>query len=226
MRDPRKLGFLEKVGVWLGLWTAPKGVDVQRPSRRRVAGVAAGLLVVAGVTAAIVVPPLERGKRAGERRDRAEQRVAVRREEARLRVDQRLHVATGRRPAGADGPALRRKARAQLELAITHDARERARTGQLDGPIAKTTCEPSTDREETNLRAGTGLYKCHAVTGSVRGVNNVPAIVGYPFVATIDYGRFRFAWCKTNPRPGEQAGHGLARVLLDRRCAGRLRAVL
>jgi type II secretory pathway pseudopilin PulG len=227
LRDQKQVGFFEKAGVWLGIWTGPKGVDIQRPPGRKVAAVAAAVLVLLGVIAALVVPPLQRSKQASERRQRAEQAAEVHREEARLRVDQRLHLATGHRPAGADNPALRRAARVQLERAITLDARKRVKSGALDGPVRKTTCDPSTDREETNLRSATGLYKCLAVTGDIaKTPRTFSAIVGYPFVATIDYRRFGFAWCKTNPQPGEKAGHGLARVLLDRRCAGRLRAVL
>lgn len=227
MRDQKQVGFFEKAGVWLGIWTGPKGVDIQRPPRRKVAAVAAGVLVFLGVIAALVVPPLERSKRAGERRERAQQAAEVHREEAQLRVDQRLHLAIGHRPAGKDSPALRRAARAQLEQAITRDAHGRVKSGALDGPVRSTTCEPSTGREETNLRSAHGLYKCLVATGHIEKTpHTFSATVGYPFVATIDYRRFGFAWCKTNPQPGERAGHGLARVLLDRRCAGRLRAVL
>jgi type II secretory pathway pseudopilin PulG len=227
LRGQKQLGPFEKAGIWLGIWTGPKGVEVERPSRRKVAAVAAGVIVVLGVIAAIVIPPLESGKRTGEERERARHAAEVRREAAQLRVDQRLHVASGRRPGGPDGPALRRAARVQLEGAILRDARARVKSGKLDGPARNATCEPSTDREETNPRASTGLYKCLVATGSIaKSRSNFSATVGYPFVATIDYRRFSFAWCKTNPQPGERAGHGLARVLLDRRCAGRLRAVL
>jgi hypothetical protein len=222
-----QVGFFEKAGIWLGIWTGPKGVEVERPSLGRVAAVAAVVLVVLGVLAAIVVPPLQSGKRSGEEQRRAERAAAVRREAAHLRADQRLHVATGTRPPGTDSPKLRRAARVQLEGVILSDARSRVKTGKLGGPVRNAACEPSTGREETNLRARTGLYKCIVVTGSIeRSPSNFSATVGYPFVATIDYRRFGFAWCKTNPQPGERAGHGLARVLLDRRCAGRLRAVL
>jgi hypothetical protein len=223
----QQVGFFEKVGIWLGLWTGPKGVEVDRPSRGKVAAVAAGVLVVLGVIAALVIPPLQSGKRSGEEQRRAEHAAVVRREEARLRADQRLHLATGQRPRGADSPELRRAARVQLAAALLGDARARVKAGKLDGPVRKAACEPSTPGEETNLRARTGLYKCIVVTGSIQKTpGNFSATVGYPFVATVDYRRFGFAWCKTNPQPGEKAGHGLARVLLDRRCAGRLRPVL
>jgi len=46
LRDQKQVGFFEKAGVWLGIWTGPKGVDIQRPPRRKVAAVAAAVLVV------------------------------------------------------------------------------------------------------------------------------------------------------------------------------------
>jgi type II secretory pathway pseudopilin PulG len=223
----QQVGFFEKAGIWLGLWTGPKGVEVERPSRRKVLAVALGVLVLLGVIAALVIPPLESGKRSGAERERAERAALLRRERAQLAADQRLHLAVGHRPAGPDSPAVRRQARPQLESVITRDARARVKAGKLDGPIRSTSCEPSTRQEETNLRAHTGLYKCLVTTGKIAPTQRTySATVGYPFVATVDYRRFGFAWCKTNPRPGEKAGHALARVLLDRRCAGRLRAVL
>lgn len=227
MRDPQKLGVFEKAGVWLGVWTAPKGVEVQRPSRRQVAIASALVVALLAVLAALVVPPLESGKRSGAERRAAAQRAVVKREEAHLRADQRLHLAGGRRPAGADSPALRRRARPQLEAAITRDARSRVAHGTLQGPVSRTECEPSTDTEETNLKAPTGIYKCLVVTNAIQGSpTNSPATVGYPFVATVTYRDFGFAWCKENPQPGEKAGPGLAHVRLSRRCAGRLRDVL
>jgi hypothetical protein len=187
------------------------------------AAFALALLLLAGVAAALVVPPLERGKQAGERREAAAQRETIRREEARLRADQRPRFAKGRQPPGGDRPAARRDARAQLERLITRDARARVTARTLGGPIAETSCEPSS-ATESDLSARTGLYKCLVTTGHTKGSTGVPLAVGYPFVARIDYRRFSFAWCKTNPRPGE-AARGLAHVELSSRCAGRLRKV-
>ena len=108
---------------------------------------------------------------------------------------------------------------------MTRDARARVRAGTLGGPIAETKCDPSFPTE-TELSKRTGLYKCLVVTGHTKGSTGAPLQVGYPFVARIDYKRYSFAWCKTNPRPGEQAGQNLAHVRLDPRCAGRLSGVL
>jgi hypothetical protein len=99
LRDPQKLGVFEKAGVWLGVWTAPKGVEVQRPSRRQVAIASALVLAVLAVLAALVLPPLESGKRSG-----AEGGGAASRGQAR-------GGAPARRPAPAPGarPAARRR---------------------------------------------------------------------------------------------------------------------
>jgi type II secretory pathway pseudopilin PulG len=226
LSDPKKLGFFGKVGAWLRIWTPPKDVEVPPPpSRKRLAGMAILGLLIAGVLAALVIPPLQRGKEAGERREQAAHRETIRREQASLRADQRPRFADGRRPPGGDTPSARREARAQLERMITGDARARVKAGKLRGPVRETSCDPSFPTE-TTLSKRTGLYKCLVVTGRTKGSTGAALSVGYPFVARIDYRRFSFAWCKTNPRPGEQAGENLAHVKLDPRCAGRLREIL
>jgi type II secretory pathway pseudopilin PulG len=183
-----------------------------------------GLLVL-GVVAALAIPPLQRGKDAGERRREAAKRELIRREEASLRVDQRPRFARGTQPADGDSQAARRKARAQLEGVITRDARARARAGKLDGPVSGASCEPSSDFE-LDLSKRTGLYKCLVVTRHSTGQTGAQLQIGYPFVARVDFRRYRFAWCKTNPKAGEQVGHNLAHVKLDPRCAGRLSKIL
>lgn len=226
MTDPRKLGFFEKVGAWLRIWTPPKDVEIPPPpSRKRLAGMAILGLLVIGVIAALAVPPLQRGKDAGERREQAARQELIRREEASLRVDQKPRFARGRPPPGGDSPAARRAARTQLERAIMRDARARVQAGKLRGPVIDASCDPSF-ATETKLSKRTGLYKCLVETSRTTGSTGAALSVGYPFVARIDYRRYSFAWCKTNPRPGEQAGQNLAHVRLDPRCAGRLSKVL
>jgi type II secretory pathway pseudopilin PulG len=226
LRDPQKLGFFGKVGAWLHIWTPPKDVEIPPPpSRRRLAAMGIIALFVIGVIAALVIPPLQRGKEAGDKRRAAARVRLIRSEEASLAADQRIQFASGKRPAAGDSRAARSDARTQLERAITRDARTRVRTGKLDGPVTDTTCEPSSDFE-LDLAKQTGLYKCLVVTSHTTGQTGAQLQIGYPFVARVDYRGYRFAWCKTNPRPGEQAGHNLAHVKLDPRCAGRLSKIL
>jgi hypothetical protein len=204
----------EIVGAWTHLWTPPKGIPVPPVPWRKLAVAAAAGLVLAAIAAALIVPPLEHGKRRGAARDARRQAAIVAAAVVHLRADQRLHRASP--PAGAT-PLVR-----ALERSITADARRRVSAGTLGGPVLGTTCEAA--GKAVTIRPGTRVYTCVAAT-SVRTRAQGPYSItsGYPFVATIDFRGRTLAWCKTNPRPGEQTGgHGIAHVKLSRECAGRL----
>ena len=190
---------------------------------RQLALGAGGAVVLMGAVAALVVPAVERGKRAGERRERAAREALIRREVARLREDQRPRYGGGAPAVRGTPRAIRRGRRAlvrDLERAITRDVRRRVAAGLLEGAIRETECEPSS-RVEPRLSIRKATYRCLAISGRSEGARGVPLTTGYPFIATIDYARGTFAWCKTNPRPGE-GGTPLARVRLSPACAGRL----
>jgi hypothetical protein len=173
--------------------------------------------VLLGAAAALIVPEIDEGKQRGAERERRERARAIRAEERRLRLDQRVQRG---RATPADSLRERRGLAGKLERAITRDARTRRGLG----PVAYTTCSASAD--ERDLRRRRGLYKCLAVTLNSRTPKGLALETGYPFVAQVDYRSGRYAWCKTNPRPGEKAGEGLAHLPLSRECAGRLRDVL
>lgn len=187
---------------------------------RRVAFGGVGLAVVLAVAAALIIPPLEQGKEEGAAREAAERAAVVRANVARLRADQRVHLAT---VAAGDAAALVE----QLRRAITADARGRVAAGKLDGPILGTDCEAAAPN--VAVRAGTRVYKCLAATsgyapGSSRYGYRIRT--GYSFVATIDFRRGTLTWCKYNPRPGEKYVRGNGYVQLSPRCAGTLSKVL
>jgi hypothetical protein len=218
-RDGTRLTRWETVGAWTHLWTPPKGLQVPPiPWRKLALGTLLGLVFV-GIGLALLVPPLDQGKREGAAREARKQAALVAAEAARLRVDQRLHRAA---PPGATGTALV----SALEGAITADANERVRTHAIQGPILRTVCERA--GKSVVIRPGTWVYKCTAMTTDFRpGQAGVSFATGYPFVATIDFRRHTLAWCKTNPQPGEKTrGYGLARVELSPECAGGLAKLL
>jgi hypothetical protein len=92
---------------------------------------------------------------------------------------------------------------ADLERAITRDARARVRAGKLDGPVLATECQinpPSQRPRERDLSVRRMEYECLAIT------SRDPAgqfIVGHTFDAVVDYRRFRFTWAKVCRPPGE-----------------------
>jgi hypothetical protein len=49
-------------------------------------------------------------------------------------------------------------------------------------------------------------YDCLAVTSEIPATDLNPAgALGQSFRAVVDFRRFTFVWCKTNPAPGERA---------------------
>jgi type II secretory pathway pseudopilin PulG len=215
-RRAKSLTRAEIVGAWLHIWTAPKGVEVPPvPVRKLLVGAGVGAVVVA-IGAALVIPPLQRGKEAGAARRARESAAALRAEIARLRVDQRprsLRVPRGKSLSAA------------LERAITADAVDRAHKRTITGPILGTRCEPSPSYD--SVYAGSRVYKCFVKTSTGhQGVLHGDRFgTGYPFVATIYVAQRRLVWCKENPRPDEK-GRQNGDSRLSRSCAGRLSEIL
>jgi type II secretory pathway pseudopilin PulG len=208
----------ETVGAWLHIWTAPRDVEVPPVPRRKLALWALALGTVIAVALALIIPPLESGKRKGAAERARAQAAAVAAEAARLRADQRVHVKTI--PAAADLVAA-------LESSINTDARARDRAGTLDGPVLSTSCTPA-GRYVIQF-PHSSVYKCLVTTSAPhQGVlKGDQFVTGYTFVATIYSKTRRVAWCKENPRPDEKTGgHKLADVRLSPVCAGKLSQVL
>lgn len=199
------------------VWTPPKDIPVPPLPVRKLAigGLALAALVAVGL--ALLIPPLQEGKRAGAARVAREQAAAVAAEEARLRADQKLHVAAA--PAGVD-PAT------ALEQAITADARARVARRTLQGPVIGTQCDPA-GRYAVRY-PNSRVYKCIATTAAnLRGEGEDRFDTGYAFVGTVYFGKRRLAWCKENPQPGEKTGgHGVAHVAMSPVCAGVLAKLL
>jgi hypothetical protein len=55
-RPSDRLSRFELLGAWLGLWTAPRDVEVPPVPWRRIAVVAAVLVAAVGIAAAVLVP--------------------------------------------------------------------------------------------------------------------------------------------------------------------------
>jgi len=119
----------------------------------------------------------------------------------------------------------------QVERVITHDARRRAASGELDGPIQDTHCGPiSSDPrrrpDDEILTAPIGRYNCTARIRDVPGADGAAvAVLGHPYVAALDFRRFTYVYCRNTPAQGER-GVALVFVRLDRAClAARGRAM-
>lgn len=185
------------------------------PVRKLLLG-ALALVVLTAIAAALVIPPLERGKQAGAERDAQAEAAALKAETARLRADQRPHALRVR----AARPLVR-----TLEAAVTADAVDRARRHTIDGPVLGTRCEASLP--EDSVYPDSRVYKCFVKTST--GHQGVLAGdrfgTGYPFVGTIYTKKRELIWCKENPRPDEK-GRQYGDARLSPRCAGKLSEIL
>jgi hypothetical protein len=226
-----RLGRLEVVGAWLGLWTPPRAAEVPPvPWRKLVVGALAAAATLAAL-AAFALPRIDRSRDEGEARERRELAAGQAAERRRIIAEQRPRRGGLERPAGPLSARAERRARrrllAALEAAITADANSRVERGELHGKVARTECVPAPSSvrrvsAERDLARRGDAYDCLAVDRVIPAGKVGPrGALGYPFRAIVDYRNFRYAWCKTNPLPGERAApdpRGL--VALPRACIG------
>jgi hypothetical protein len=188
----RRASRLEIVGAWLRIWTPPRDVEVPPvPWRKLGLGALIVAILCAGAATAIV-PAINHGKARRAERDRA--RAAAAQAAERRRIIREQQPRYGRAPALRPS---RTALLARVERDISRDAAARVRSGELQGPIGATTCQPATG-------ARPGVFDCLAVVRAITpsGASGSGSI-GYPFRAVVDYRTFSFVWCKTNPVPGE-----------------------
>jgi type II secretory pathway pseudopilin PulG len=207
-RDPQRLGPFGTLGAWLHVWTPPRDAVVPPVPWRRVAIGGALAAVILGVAAALAVPAIQRSKDDAARREARGQAAFIAARRRALVADQAAQSARA-------APAPTRPARVALlkrvEASVAADARARVREGRLKGAIKRASCSATADSSpggvtpEQDLRRTRGSYDCTAVVDDIAGsASNGAGAVGYPFRAVVDFTSGRYAWCKTNPPPGER----------------------
>jgi hypothetical protein len=196
---------------------------------RRLAFAGVGLAAALALIGAFAIPRVERSKQEAaevERREARERQAAERR---RLTAEQRPVHGRAPQPAGPLSPSAELRARGALlgavEGAITAEARRRVAAGTLTGRILRTECVPApAGIERAGADAALGrrrdAYDCVAVTRDIPATSVSRAgSLGHPFRAVVDFERFTFVLCKTNPPPGEGAIPDPRRVVpLPRAC--------
>jgi hypothetical protein len=170
-------------------------------------------LVVALGTAAALLPGILESKEEraeSERRERAERRADLVR---RLQAEQqprfrRSESVAPRGAAEAEQLETRAGLMEELPAEILSDARARARSGQLDGPIDRVDCEPfprTVDGigADEDLSRRTGRYSCVAVTADFgTGETGATGVIGHQYRAEVDFGDGRYAFCKVSGQAG------------------------
>ncbi len=152
-------------------------------------------------------------------RDKSNAQVA--REQAALEAAERQRLIREQRPIAGRAPGTTRARFAlvgALEAAILEDARRRVAEGQLDGPIRESRCGPLT-RGADPYKEALGRFDCVAVTSPIMRDGKEVAAFGHPYVATLDFERRSWVFCKDNKVPGER-GKALATAPLDPSCLG------
>jgi hypothetical protein len=213
MRPPQsapaeeRLGFFERLGAWLGVWTPPRGVAVPPPPWRAI-GIGAALLVGLIGTAALIAVPEIAGDREADRA-RSERAEAQRRAAFLAYLDREQTPRRGSAepdPGGGAGAARREVVRialvASAATAVARDARRR--TGKAIEQAAE--CQPfprtlnRVDPAE-DLSRRNAAYDCTAVTNrfGTEGEAGGRGITGIPFRLIVDFGRGSFAWCRIVP---------------------------
>lgn len=183
------------------------------------------------VAALLILPGVFDAKRDTLARTAREHAASVAAEKRRLTREQRpMHG----KPANLKPPpstasaseviAARKRLITALEGAILADARQRVKTGELDGPVTRVSCDPlirvpGNAGEEDDLENRQGRYDCVAVERDVVKDGRVVGLFGHPFVGTADFKRFTYVWCKDNKVPGERA-KPLAKVPIPAECIG------
>jgi hypothetical protein len=189
-------------------------------------GIAAGV-VVAALGAFGILAAADRSDREARESTASARRIAELR--ARITRNQTPHRGAARYlrvPAGAsdsDRLAARAALVRAVEGRITADARARAETGELDGPIAATTCGPMLKSktaipDDRVLPKHIGRYDCVAIKKHITGVDGEKVgELGHAFVAALNFDTYTYTWCRNTPAQGE-AGVALVFVRLDRAC--------
>jgi hypothetical protein len=204
-RGPDRLGPLQLMGAWLGMWTPPRGVDVPPAPWRAIAAGAAALVLALGVAAAILLPRLA-DERAADR-EREQRQEAARHAAFLATVDREQAPRRGRGPAdpAAAGDARRVAAREDLlaaaETRIAADARRRTPKdirGMQCEPFPRT-LEPTPPTAE--LARSWATYDCVAITSRFGSEDQAggEGVIGIPFRLLADFERGRFAWCRIMP---------------------------
>jgi len=204
MEDRRRLGRLEVLGAWLGVWTPPRGAAVPPVPWRALAALGVVVAIALLVAAALLVPSIVGNReRADERaREAAQRRHAQALAEADR--EQRPRTGRGRADPGTGAPAARRTSAREALLAKAHDALQADAAIRGAGRVSGLDCEPfprgSAPRPPVgDLSVERALYQCVAVTSRFSQGTGQEGVIGVPFRLVADFARGRFAFCRVVP---------------------------
>ena len=187
-----RAGRLETLGAWLHLWTPARGREVPPVPWRAVAVRGGAVLLAAGLAVSLIAPRIQDAKdqaAARERREATASAAAFRARQTREQAPRR-----GSLPRGSRAAAV-----ARVEARIGADARAR-----FDPRYRAAGCEPAPGESAAARRVA---YDCFVALREIGGAGaqaGARGKLGLPYRAVIDRRARRYAFCKTNPPPGER----------------------
>jgi hypothetical protein len=204
---PRRASFFEMVGAGPRVWTPPRDVEIPPVPWKKLALWTGVAIVAVGAALAVMVPRIDSGKQSRAAKAAAEEARAQAANRARIVAVQRAHHGsdTSLKPASGASASEQAAARTALvhrvEKAVFDDSLVRARAGEIrrvDGP---TTCSVTPGTKVGII----GVYDCFTITRQIKSTSgNVAGTIGYPYRAVVDFGKYTYAWCKTEQFPGER----------------------
>jgi len=204
MEGRRRLGRLEVLGAWLGVWTPPREAVVPPVPWRPIA-IGGALLAIALLAAAALLVPgiLDERERAGERAREAAQRRHAQALETADR-EQRPRTGAGAADPGEGAPDARRVRAREALLAKAHESLQADAAIRGAGKVEGLDCEPfprgSAPRPPVeDLAVERAVYQCVAVTSRFGVGSEQEGVIGIPFRLVAEFTRGRYAFCRVVP---------------------------
>ena len=187
-----RAGRLETLGAWLHLWTPARDHEVP-PVPWRALTVRGGAAILAlGAAIALIAPQIQDAKDQASARAHREAIASA----AASRARQVAEQAARRGALPDDG---RPAAIALVEARIGADARAR-----FDPRYRAAACKPAAGEDAGAARVA---YDCFTALREIVGAGaqaGARGQLGLPYRAVLDHRARRYAFCKTNPPPGEK----------------------
>jgi hypothetical protein len=208
--DPgRKASPFEILGAWLHVWTPPRGVEIPPvPWRKLAIGFGVGALLV-GIVLAILVPRIDSTKDRNAAEEAAFQAKVQREQSARITKAKRASFGEAKSLAPGAGASASEieDARGKLRSAMQADLYADAKARGASGEIKPVTGPPDCQRAPGTPEAGDyGVFDCFLPTSEIPATQrNMAGSLGYPWRAVVHYDTFTYAYCRSEPIPGEKA---------------------
>jgi predicted RNA-binding Zn-ribbon protein involved in translation (DUF1610 family) len=160
----------------------------RRLGRKTIAGIVVGVLLLGGTAAGTTLKvrhdrDQERAEAVAAGRQAAEKAAGAKEEARQRRIDAKTAAEQAERRQRAS--VIR-----QMQSSITKDAKKRVASGELEGPIYYTQCDPLGGGSVDDLTALTTTFECLAVNEKLSGGQ----VRGWVFSSTVHWDEASWSW--------------------------------